>query len=227
MVFVMRYKGFCFVFVLTVLVLTVGSAPSHAGWLQFLFPDFSNEPHPAETLKAPFADDDAVIVDMDITGKAANRMPLHLRHRTNAVMTRWVQQNIPNMLSYKAQTYKKAYGGNIVYFTKVGADEYLKFLQDKSFLTTLETGRYDIAGFIRDYPILLNEGAIDGYYRWLYQVNIMVTYIESGVSDYNALKSGDAITQEFVVNFQLGRHKDVDNEHGVLIETWSVRSKSP
>jgi len=221
-----RYKGFCFVFVLAVCVLAGGAAPSHAGWFEFLFPQADDGPNPSETLKAPFANDDGVIVEMDATGQAANRTPLHLRHRTNTVMTRWVQQTIPNMLSYKAQTYKRTYGKNIAYFSKVGADEYLRFLKDRSFLKTLETGQYDIAGFIQDYPVLLNEGAIDGYYRWLYQMNIMVTYLESGVSDYKNLKKDGSITQEFVVNFQLGRHKDVDNEHGVLIETWSARLKS-
>lgn len=221
----MRYKGFCFIFALVVCVLAGGATPSRAGWFEFLFPQPNDKPNPAETLRAPFADEDAVIVEMDATGRAANRTPLHLRHRTNTVVTRWVQQNIPNLLSYKAQDYKRAYGKNIAYFSKVGADEYLQFLKDKNFLKTLETGQYDIAGFIQDYPILLNEGAIDGYYRWLYQMNIMVTYIESGVSDYKSLKNEGSITQEFVVNFQLGRHKDVDNEHGVLIETWAVRPK--
>lgn len=221
----MRFKSFCFIFVLALSVFAGGLSSAQAGWLDIFLPETPKGPSPAETLKAPFADENAVIQDMDMNGNAANRTPLHLRHRTNTVITRWVQQNIPNMLSYKTATYKAQYAENTKAFSKVGASEYLSFLQDKSFLTTLETGRYDITGFIQDYPVLLNEGAIDGYYRWLYQINVMVTYIESGARDYRSVKDADAITQEFTVDFQLGRAKDVENEHGVLIETWSVRPK--
>lgn len=220
----MRHKVLFLIFCVCALILRV--SPVYAGWLDFLFPEIQQGPSPAQTLKAPFADEDAVIEDMDMSGHAANITPLHLRHRTNTIITRWVQQNIPNMLSYKADTYKGVYADNAKAFNKVGLGEYLAFLQDKNFLTTLDTGRYDIAGFIKDYPVLLNEGAVDGSYRWLYQTNVMVTYIEAGVTDYNELDSSSAITQEFVVNLQLGRHKNVENDHGILIETWSVRSKN-
>lgn len=212
-------------FVLALYVFAGAAAPSHAGWLDAFLPEENKGPSPAETLKAPFADDDAVIVDMDSFGNAANRTPLHLRHRTNNVITRWVQQNIPNLLSYKTGTYKQEYSKNSKDFNEVGLSEYLTFLQEKNFLKTLETGRYDIAGFISEYPVIVNEGARDGYYRWLYQINIMVTYLEGGATDYRTLGVNDAITQEFIVTFQLGRSKDADNEHGLLIETWNVRAK--
>ncbi len=220
----MRHKFLFIVFCVCAVIFRV--SPVHAGWLDFFFPDFQQGPNPAETLKAPFANEDAVIVDMDMSGNAANITPLHMRHRTNEVITRWVQQHVPNMISYKAGNYKNSYAVNSALFNKIGLGEYSRFLQDKNFIKTLDTGRYDISGFIKDYPILLNEGAVDGSYRWLYQVNVMVTYINSGVNDYEEVGSSDAISQEFVINFQLGRHKDVENDHGVLIETWSSRAKN-
>lgn len=219
----MRHKMLFLIFCVCALVFRVN--PVYAGWLDLLFPEIQQGPGPAQTLRAPFADEDAVIEEMDISGQAANITPLHMRHRTNTIITRWVQQNIPNMLSYKADNYNSIYAQNAKFFDKVGMGEYLTFLQDKNFITTLDTGRYDVAGFIKDYPILLNQGAVDGSYRWLYQVNVMVTYIDSGVTDYTKLDSSAAITQEFVINIQLGRHKDVDNDYGVLIETWSVKSQ--
>lgn len=223
----MPFKSFCFIVVLifSVSSVQVSTVEADGGLLDFLFPTTSNEPNPAKTLRAPFADGDAVIEEMDASGNSANITPLHLRHRTNIVMTRWVQQNIPNMLSYKSDVYKTQYEEKIINFSKIGSGEYLKFLQEKNFLKTLETGRYDVAGFIRDYPIILNEGAVDGRYRWLYQINVMVTYIQRGATDYTNIDDSDVISQEFIVTFQLGRSKDAGNEHAMLIETWHAKPK--
>ncbi len=200
------------------------STPAKAnGLLDFFFPKINKGPSPAETLKAPFADEDAVIEEMDASGNAANQTPLHLRHRTNDIITSWVQITIPEMITYKAKSYNKEYRDKIKYFDRIGLAEYIKFLKERNFITTLKTGRYDISGFIKNYPIILNEGAIDGRYRWLYQANIMLTYIQSGTRDYSNIKQEDAITQEFILTFQIGRSRQATNEHGLLIESWDVK----
>ncbi len=194
-------------------------------FFDFFFPSAPKGPNPAVTLKAPFANEDAVIEEMDASGNASNQTPLHLRHRTNDIITMWVQTLIPDMISYKAQDYNRQYVDKSKGFDKAGLAEYVKFLNERNFVKTLKTGRYDIAGFIKDYPVLLNEGAVDGSYRWLYQVNIMVTYIESGVKNYAEIKDGEAVSQEFVLTFQIGRSREAANEHGLLIESWSVKPK--
>ena len=220
----MRFRVFCLIAVFSFSV--VLSQPVNAGGLfDFFFPTRSTGPSPAETLKAPFADDDAVIEEMDASGNASNQTPLHLRHRTNEIVTLWVQKIIPNMISYKTLGYEGQYNKKIKSFNKAGSAEYVKFLGERNFIKTLKTGRYDIAGFIKDYPIILNEGVIDGHYRWLYKVNIMVTYIDSKVSDYRNVKQGDSISQEFVLTFEIIRSRDAANDIGLLIESWDVKPK--
>ncbi len=202
------------------------SAPAHAGWFDFLFPTPSQQgPNPAETLRAPFADEDAVIEELDPSGQAKQRIPLFQRHRPNSTVTLWVQQTLPLFLSYKATTYNDEYAEKIQHFSKSGADEYIQFLKDYNFLTTLKSGKYDISGFLQDYPIVLNEGPIDGRYRWLYQANFMVTYIKSGVSNYKELNENDAISKEYTLTIQFGRTEDAPNDHDLLVESWSVKEK--
>ena len=200
---------------------------ANAGWLDFLFPQTETGPDPSETLRAPFADEDAVIEDLDHKGNPEKAIPLHLRHRPNTVITKWVQNTIPFMLTYKAATYEKEYGQKVTNLNKVGAEEYVKFLQGKNILKTLKTGRYNVTGIIQDYPVIVNEGAVDGHYRWLYKVNVLITYFDSNLKQYTREKEGDTITQEFEITMQIGRAKGVDNEHGILIETWDVKSIKP
>lgn len=210
------------------LILSIGFTPSvaHAGWLDFFFPaPEKKEPNPAETLRAPFADEDAVIVDLDAANNRDNSTPLHMRHRTNAVITQWVQEIVPQMLTYKTQEYENQYREKALTFSKVGGEEYVSFLHSANFITTLKTGRYDITGFIRDYPVIINEGVVDGRYKWLYETNIMVTFFESGMTEYQRDESRDnTITKEYKVTVQLGRSREAQNDHGLLIETWDVKA---
>lgn len=206
----------------------VSFAPvSNAGWFDFLFPQTEVGPDPSETLVAPFANEDAVIEDLDSKGNPEKAIPLHLRHRPNNVITQWIQNTVPFLLTYKAKTYDQEYGQKVENFSKGGLDEYVKFLQNKNILKTLKTGRYNVTGILQDYPVIVNEGAVDGRYLWLYKMHVLVTYFDSGLTKYTLEKEGDTITQEYEVTMQIGRNKGVSNEHGVLIETWDVKVKKP
>ncbi len=201
------------------------SVPAKAdGWFDFLFPTPTG-PDPSKTLRAPFADEDAVVLELDASGNKENQTPLHQRHRTNERMTLWVQHNIPSMLSFSASDYEDEYQDKSEMFNKVGIEEYNTFLQKTNILTTLKTGRYDVSGFINEYPIIMNQGPADNRYKWVYQMDIMLNYIKSGARDHTRLSSDDSIAQEYTLTFQLGRSRDASNKAGVLIETWDVKLK--
>lgn len=200
---------------------------ANAGWLDFLFPQTETGPDPSETLRAPFADENAVVDDLDSQGNPDDSIPLDQRHRPNSVITQWVQDTVPLLLTYKASTYEQEYSKKIVSFSKGGTDEYVQFLHDKNTLKTLKTGRYNVTGIIQEYPVIVNEGPVDGRYLWLFKVGVLITYFDSGLKKYTHAKDGDTITQEFTVTMQLGRVKGANNEHGILIETWDVKNKKP
>ncbi|MFP4097867.1 MAG: DotI/IcmL family type IV secretion protein [Alphaproteobacteria bacterium] len=218
-------RSFCFYRILFVvgIFLFAGMPVAHASWLDFFFPPSEKkEPHPSITLKAPFANDDVVFDELDPTGNAELAVPLEERHRPNPEITRWVKEVIPSMLSYSAAGYEEDYVRKIRNFSKVGAEEYVSFLQSYNVVRTLKTGRYDVAGIINDYPIIVNEGAVDGRYRWLYQLRVMLSYFDNNI-DVLAGGEREIINQEFTLTVQFGRVKGAENEHGLLIETWDAQ----
>lgn len=221
----MRVTSLSFLSLFVCFFMLIAVPQVQAGLLDFLFPTPEEEgPNPAETLRAPFADDDAVIEDFEDIENPENSLPLPQKHRTNNVMAQWLQIALPDLVSYKAQGYERQYAEKVKSFSKSGAEAYVKFLHDQNYITTLKTGRYDISGFVKGYPIVVNEGVVDGRYQWAFQTDIMVTFLEQGMNEYNK-ESGDFITQEYVVTFHVGRVKGVKNDHGVLIETWNVQKK--
>jgi len=197
-----------------------------AGWFDFLFPVQDTAPNPAKTLRAPFADDDAVIEELDASGKRENLTPLHMRHRTNTVITRWVQEVVPFLLTYNNADYETDYHQKALSFSKIGAEEYAAFLYGADFIKTLKTGQYNISGFVQDYPVIVNEGVTDGRYKWLYETNVMVTFLDDEMDGYSQRAEDDqTISREYTVTLQLGRSREAANEHGLLIETWSAKLK--
>ncbi len=210
-----------FLFVAALILMVPTSA--QAGWLDFLFPTVDNGPRPEETLRAPFADTDAVVDNLDAEGEAQSDAPLDERHRPNSVIVMWVQQTIPGLLSYVPSTFEDDYRTKMVNLTKVAIDEYNDFLREANYLTTIKAGKYDISGFLMEHPVLLNEGAVDGRYRWVYQVKSQITFKEMGKDAYSKTNAADTFSVEYVLTFQIGRVPEADNEHSILIETWSAK----
>lgn len=207
-------------------LLVATPAPVRAdSWLDFFFPSLKKkEPDPADTLQAPFADPDAVVLDPDQAGSEGlpdNNTPLQMRHRPSADIAKWLETQIPDLFSYDSKNYKEQYKEKIKNLDTAGKAEYLKFLQDNNFLKTLDTGRYDVKTFIEDVPIVVNEGPVEGSYRWLFQLDVMVTYVQSGADYTKGLKDDQIINQKMNIFVQVGRVKGAKNEHGVLIETIS------
>lgn len=211
-------------FVVAFMVATPSNAKAE-GWLDFFFPTVDNGPKPQDTLRAPFADEDAVIENLDASGESQQVAPLDQRHRTNNMITLWVQQTLPMLLSYDPTTYEKDYSEKVLNLSKVGITEYNGFLQKANYLTTLKTGGYDIAGIIMDYPVIMNEGPVKGRYAWLYQIKTLITYTERGKEVFAKKNAAQTMSKEYVITFQVGRANDADNEHGVLIETWDAKLK--
>lgn len=216
-------------FSVLMLTLFAGIHVAQADWLEFfsfLAPRVEKniEPNPALTLMAPFADQDAVLDIVDPTGNKELAVPLEERHRPNTEISRWVQINVPSLMAFHADKYRHEYEEKIKFFSKVGAEEYVSFLRNNNIIKTLQTGRYDVAAIVDGYPVIINEGAVDGRYRWLYQVNVMLTFMDKKMTRYSRSKKGDTITKNFVLTTQLGRVRGADNEHGVLIETWGVKA---
>lgn len=215
---------FAFLFVLSVVTVLAAPKPAHA-FFDFLFPAPSTEPDPSETLRAPFASEDDVIFDMDSGGNELAITPLDERHRTNRVITNWLQEFLPTLLTFSSENYQRSIREALINFTAVGGEEYRTFLEQTNIIKTLQTGRYSVTGVINDFPVVMNEGAIDGRYRWLYQTGVMITFYDQNIETARPNSEREAITLEYTLTFQVGRYRESPNEHGLYIESWGFKQE--
>lgn len=213
------------------------SAPSPAradGFLEFFFPSLKKKEYdPTATGVAEFANTDQVINAPSVEeGLPENATPINVRHRPSSDIAKWVESTLPELLSYNADLYKEQYKKKVLLFNTSARAEYLKNLHEKNFLKTLDTGNYDINAFVEEIPLIMNEGEVEGRYRWLYKTKVMVTYVSKGATDYKLVKEGETVTQSMYATIQVGRLKTADlpvlpegmeNPHGLIIESFDIK----
>lgn len=150
-----------------------------------------------------------------------NEVPLEEQHRTNAEIAEWLTEVISESLSFNADTYENVLRDSAQYFHQAGYDQYILFLQSGQVGETLRQGNLRMVNVVREAPFLLTKGSVDGRYKWLYEIPVLMSYMRQGSSGYG----GNApVSREVVVNVQIGRYDNVGPQ-GLLIESFEVRPR--
>jgi hypothetical protein len=93
----------------------------------------------------------------------------------------------------------------------------IPFFYRKNGLTkVLESKKYYIRSFVQETPLLLNEGTVEGRYRWLYEVPVMISYMDRNMHGY---KDVQPVSQTITLKIQVGRAADQSKD--ILIESWT------
>lgn len=212
---------------ITILACAGFSAPAHAtGIFDYFFPK-EEGPDPAKTLVAPFAEppaEGAASVTDAKLGLPENNTPIESAHRPSAQIGEWATMAVSEALTFDKENYQQEMEENTAHFDAVGKEQYLTFLNENSLIRVLESGRFNIRSFVQEVPLLLNEGAVDGSYRWLFQVPVMVSYMDRNMKGYKG--AAEPVNQLIVLTVQVGRTADLTPGHDVIIERWSGKAQA-
>ncbi|MEM7651476.1 MAG: DotI/IcmL family type IV secretion protein [Pseudomonadota bacterium] len=185
--------------------------------MDFFFPSLADtEDNPAETLQAPFAHGTQEGEEAPEENKSI--VPLNLQHRTAKDIEEWTVTAVSDAMSFGTAGYEADFEEAKPDFDAGGWGQYQTFLEEKKIMRVLKSGQYDVRSYVKGTPILLNEGAVSGRYRWLYEVPIMVSYLKRGVTDY---KNVEPVNQNMALRVQVGRVEDPQDDYGLSIERWS------
>lgn len=183
----------------------------------------TTEPDPGQTLQAPFAYEGKQSDNNgQIKRSASNPVPLKHAHTNESEIGKWLMMAISETLSYKVGEDGDIVEQNKEYFAPSGQQQLRKFFQDNNITKVMESGRYNIRSFVRENPLLLNSGTAQDRFRWLYEVPVMVSYMDAKGFDY---KNDDPVNQHMLLTIQVGRVEASENDFDVLIETWSGKSQ--
>lgn len=210
--------------VLLISLLLVGFVPlsAQAGLLDFFFPSLrSTDSDPTREGYAPFASVPENTQESGILAEIPEgEVPLDKPHRLTGEISSWVAGAVGESLNFESQVYTQDFAKTPHFFTAAGRGQYESFLKDKNIFKVLETEQYYVRSYVEDTPLLLNEGAVNEVYRWLYRVPVVITYMDRGMKTY---KDAKVISQRAVLDIQVGRSASPQAKDGLIIELWSGR----
>lgn len=215
------------IFALMVVCLALPSTAQAGSFLDtFLGRDKDIDLRPTYTLRAPFAEpevqsDEPVTLE-DLMRLPENDIALEKPHRSDDHIARWVMQATSEALSFSQGRFKEELAAKNVIFSKDGQTDFLTFLNDEGFLTRVQSGQYDLSSYVEGKPSLLNEGAVGGFYKWLFEVPVFISIIPRNNFDY---KTQSVPSVKVKLRIQIGRSLEAQNRDGVFMESWSGKAK--
>jgi hypothetical protein len=185
-----------------------------------MFDEKPEEPDPGKTLQAPFAYNPSRKIEAGQT-LPENAVPLDISHRSPKEIGDWLMTAVSDALSFEIPQDGTKPVLKSQYFTPAGLKQFEDFLERTGIQKVLDARKYNLRSFVRQTPLMLNEGSVQGHYRWLFEVPVMVSYIEGSNFKYNNLEKKEPVNQAITLTLQVTRVKDGGGKEGVLIEIWN------
>ncbi len=189
-------------------------------------------PSPEETLRAPFANDKPPKQDHEKSaierlyrpheGPRSNTLSLAGPHRHAEEIGVWLMGVVTDALEFNAINFPENQRRVEVHFTDSGYQDYMDFITQGNFLEILARRNLHLHAVAEEKPFLLNKGALNGRFRWLFEIPVMLNYLPAGQSEYRGEAGGN---QQLMLRVQVGREPGAPDEIGVLIESWAVSSR--
>lgn len=181
---------------------------------------------PENTLVAPFADPQAGAARyIPGTGDAIAKEAedLSVPHRLSIHLSEWLSTAAAEIFSIDPYHYDEHLAKIARLFNQHGYDQYKAFVQESGMLGTVESRGMVMTASAEQVPILLKEGALDGRYRWLFDVPLTLTGVRAGLNSYAEAGAQDVFeVPGIIARIQVGRVSG-NSEDGVVIESIAVR----
>lgn len=169
---------------------------------------------------APFAE--TLTSDVPEEG-GIKSLPMDKAHRSPSEMRNWTSVAISEVMSLDGASLQNRLQEVRSYFTAAGFKQYEAYLDESGLAESLTSKALRASAYVEQEPLQLNEGAVKGVYRWLYQAPVTISYIPSNVRQYNS--KVEAVNKKVNVRIQIRRVSLPDDPDAMQIESWTVTSR--
>lgn len=154
-------------------------------------------------------------------------IPLDKPHRNAEQIAGWTEARVTNAMSIDPTNFSTKKKDMMADFEAYAITEYETYLNSAGLLNTLSTSKLKLNVIAAGSPKLVSEGALNGTYRWLFDVPLMLSYypadLKSLKSTASSTKSNLPPNQKVTLRVQVGRLSKPDEKRpeGIVIERWS------
>lgn len=139
-------------------------------------------------------------------------------HRTPNKALEWVAAFASRSLNLDPLRYESHIADASTYMTPYAVDALKEYLNRDQLLEAVRSNNLTMRAFVEGPGRILNQGAVQGRYRWLVETPVTVTFLPRDTIDYSEVTPKN---RRMKIRTQVGRVPQGGNE-GMLIETWDA-----
>jgi intracellular multiplication protein IcmL len=143
-------------------------------------------------------------------GRIMQLLPLDQPNMTTAALMSWVAQATSEIMTFGYSDYQRRLQQSSRHFTHHGWETFTTALQQSHIIDAMQAGKEVLTASPRNAPILVQEGMINGKYRWIVKLPLQVNYDSVSSSRKDNLN----------VTLVIERVPSLENPSGVGIEQW-------
>ncbi len=192
-------------------------------WFPFWFEEPDTGPKPEDTGQAPFIEKGTVDtkeskqlgVDYKPFTALESGASIDQPHRQPAQITEWTTKAISDSLDFDPMRYDAHLESLTATLTPFATESFKTFMAKDSLLEALKTNDLVIRAFVTEPSRLLNQGTVQGRYRWLVETPLTISFLPRGTQDYTGIQPK---SQRINVRTQIGRVAE-GGVDGMVVET--------
>lgn len=162
-------------------------------------------------------------------------VPLEDPHLTPREVREWASNAVADLLNFSYRDFTERQGTFAKYFTDRGHKHYKAYLDQARMEEVIDNYRYDVTGVVVNVPYIAEEKSVGGYYRWLVEVPVMMSYLEEGQEALSADRP--PLTDDLLVTVEIARvpkpkltDEEFENQSmmdsmNVAIHSWQVKQR--
>lgn len=146
-------------------------------------------------------------------GRLVPMVPLSQPNLSPAAVMSWTAQAATDVMTFGFHDFQMRMQDNSKYFTRRGWANFTEALERARFLEMVQTRQQVLTAAPASAPVLIQEGVVNGIYRWVIDMPLMVTFQTGASNDSQTIN-----LRLFVV-----RVPTLDNPTGLAIQQWIAR----
>ena len=144
-------------------------------------------------------------------------------HRTTEEIVAYGQGLAIGGLTFAPDSFNQDLAKFKTMFSSEGWAAYATYLKEARLADMVRVESYHVNTIVNGDTIVIGQGSVDGFYRWMVQTPILMTFLQkSSGGELREINTGRS-----KVTLQLGRVAvSPDNPEGLQIQSWKVESVS-
>lgn len=146
-------------------------------------------------------------------GRLVRMRPLGQPNLNDAALVSWAARATSEIMTFGFHDYQRRLQESSKFFTRRGWQSFTEALDQARIIEAVEQNQQIVTAAPRQAPVIIQQGLVNGIYRWIVELPLNVTYQAGSNQQNNTVK----------VRLVIVRVSTLDNPSGIGIQQWLAR----